>query len=162
MSELVVVAYDDEETAEKVLDTLARLQKEYLVDLEDAVYVTKGADGRVKLHQSMNMTGAGAAGGALWGGLIGLLFFMPLVGAAIGAGAGALGGKLSDIGVDDRFAKDLAQRLQPGTSAVLVLVRRSTPDKVLPELQQYGGQVLQTSLPHDAEQRLRAALAQGQ
>jgi uncharacterized membrane protein len=162
MSELVVVAYDDEETAEKVLDTLARLQKEYLIDLEDAVYVTKGADGRVKLHQSMNMTGAGAAGGALWGGLIGLLFFMPLVGAAIGAGTGALGGKLSDIGVDDRFAKDLGQRLQPGTSAVLVLVRRSTPDKVLPELQQYGGQVLQTSLPHDAEQRLRAALAQGQ
>lgn len=162
MSELVVVAYDDEETAEKVLDTLARLQKEYLIDLEDAVYVTKGADGRVKLHQSMNMTGAGAAGGALWGGLIGLLFFMPLVGAAIGAGTGALGGKLSDIGMDDRFAKDLGQRLQPGTSAVLVLVRRSTPDKVLPELQQYGGQVLQTSLPHDAEQRLRAALAQGQ
>jgi uncharacterized membrane protein len=161
MSNLVVVAYDDEQTAERVLDTLGRLQKDYLIDLEDAVYVTKGQDGTVKLHQSMNLAGAGAASGALWGGLIGLLFFMPVVGAAIGAGTGALGGKLTDIGVDDRFAKDLGERLRPGTSAVLALVRRSTPDKVLPELQQYGGQVLQTSLPHDAEERLRAALAQG-
>lgn len=124
--------------------------------------MTKGQDGRVKLHQSMNLTSTGAASGALWGSMIGLLFFMPVVGAAIGAGAGALGGKLSDIGVDDRLAKDLGERLQPDTSAVLALVRRSTPDKVLPELQQYGGHVLQTSLPHDAEERLRAALAQGQ
>ena len=159
MSNLVAIAYDDESTAEKVLEALRRMQVEHLVDLEDAVWVTHSPDGKVKLHQSVNRTAAGAAGGALWGTLLGMLFFMPLVGLAIGAGTGAMAGKLSDVGVDDGLAKTLGEKLTPGTSALLVLVRSATADKVLPELRQFGGHLIQTSLPSGAEAKLRAALA---
>jgi uncharacterized membrane protein len=159
MSHLVAVAYDDERTAETVLEALRRLQAEHLVDLEDAVWVTHAPDGRVRLHHSVDTTAAGAAGGALWGTLIGMLFFMPLVGLALGAGTGALAGKLTDAGVDDGLARTLGQKLQPGTSALMVLVRSVTADKVLSELRRYGGHLIQSSLPAGAESKLRKALA---
>ena len=115
--------------------------------------------GRSSSIQSFSPTGAGAAGGALWGGLIGLIFLAPLLGAAIGAAAGGAAGALTDVGVDDKFMKELGQKLEPGGAALIVLVRRSTPDKVLPEIQKYGGHVLQSSLSTEAEERLEAALA---
>jgi uncharacterized membrane protein len=158
MSDLVAVAYDSESTAREVLDTLRRLQTEHVVELEDAVVVTKNDEGKIKLHQSFSPAGAGAAGGALWGGLIGLIFLAPLLGAAIGAAAGGAAGALTDVGVDDKFMKELGQKLEPGSAALIVLVRRSTPDKVLPEIQKYGGHVLQSSLSSEAEERLEAAL----
>jgi uncharacterized membrane protein len=101
---------------------------------------------------------AGAAGGALWGGLIGLLFLAPLLGMAVGAAAGGAAGALSDVGVDDRFLKDLGAKLAPGSAALIVLVHRSTPDKVLPEISRFGGEVIQSSLSDDAEAQLQAAL----
>jgi uncharacterized membrane protein len=161
MSNLIVVAYPDEYRAAEVLAALRRLNKEYLVDLDDACYVTKDASGKIKLHQNTSLTGAGAAWGGLWGMLIGLLFFVPFLGLAIGAGLGALSGKLSDYGIDDKFAKQIAATLQPNTSAIFMLVRRATPDKVIPELSQYGGTILQTSLPKETEEKLQEALKQG-
>jgi uncharacterized membrane protein len=161
MSNLIVVAYPDEFRAEEVLAALHRLQKAYLVDLDDACYVTKDARGKLKLHQNTNLAGAGAAFGGMWGLLIGLLFFVPFIGLAIGVGLGALSGKLSDYGIDDKFAKELAATMQPKSSAIFVLVRRSTPEKVIPELAVYGGKVLQTSLPKETEAKLQAALDQG-
>jgi len=159
VSNLIVVAYPDEKRAAEVMAALQRLQKEYLLDLEDAVYVVKDREGRLSLHQSQNIAAAGAAGGALWGMLFGLLFFIPLAGMAIGAGAGWLAGKLADYGIDDAFVKQVSDNLKPGTSAIFAVVRRSTPEKVLPELSRFGGTVLRTSLTPDAEDRLRAALA---
>jgi uncharacterized membrane protein len=161
MSNLIVVAYPDEYRAAEVLAALRRLNKEYLVDLDDACYVTKDAGGKIKLHQNTSLTGAGAAWGGMWGMLIGLLFFVPFLGLAIGAGLGALSGKLSDYGIDDKFAKQIAATLQPNTSAIFMLVRRATPDKVIPELSQYGGTILQTSLPKETEAKLQEALKQG-
>src|SRR3954447_20114602 len=155
MSTLVAIAYPDQATAEEVLGTLSRLQTEHAIQLEDAVVVTRQQDGKVKLHQSKKLAAGGAAGGALWGGLIGLIFFVPLLGMAVGAASGAAAGALSDIGVDDGFLKDLGAKLQPGGAAVIVLVHRSTPDKVLPEIARFGGEVIQTSLSDEAEQRLR-------
>jgi uncharacterized membrane protein len=160
MGNLVAVAYPDEATAKEVLDVLGRLQTEKSIQLEDAVVVTRNQDGKVKLHQSMKPAAAGAAGGALWGGLIGLLFLAPLLGMAVGAASGAAAGALTDVGVDDRFMKDLGTKLEPGSAALIVLVQRSTPDKVLPEIQRFGGEVLQTSLSNEAEQQLKDALAQ--
>ena len=107
MSNLVVVAYPDEYRAAEVLASLQRMRNQYLIDLEDACYVTKDARGKLKLHQSTSLTGAAAAWGGMWGMLIGLLFFAPFLGLAIGAGMGALTGKLSDYGIDDKFAKKL-------------------------------------------------------
>ena len=161
MSNLIVVAYPDEYRAAEVLAALRRLNKEYLVDLDDACYVTKDASGKIKLHQNTSLAGAGAAWGGLWGMLIGLLFFVPFLGLAIGAGLGALSGKLSDYGIDDKFAKQIAATLQPNTSAIFMLVRRATPDKVIPELSQFGGTILQTSLPKETEEKLQQALKQG-
>jgi uncharacterized membrane protein len=161
MSNLIVVAYSDEYRAAEVLAALRRMNKEYLVDLDDACYVTKDASGKIKLHQNTSLAGAGAAWGGLWGMLIGLLFFVPFLGLAIGAGLGALSGKLSDYGIDDKFAKQIAATLQPNTSAIFMLVRRATPDKVIPELSQYGGTILQTSLPKETEEKLQEALKQG-
>lgn len=159
MSNLVAIAYPDVKTAEEVMGALGRLQVERSIELEDAVVVTRDDGGKVKLHQARSTTGAGAAGGALWGGLIGLLFLAPLLGMAVGAASGAVAGKLTDVGVDDSFLKELGEKLQPGMAAVIVLVRRSTPDKVIPEIQQFGGTVLQSSLDDDAETRLQEALA---
>ena len=158
MSNLIAISYDSRGTAEEVVGTLARLQKEHSIELEDAVIVTRNDDGKVKLHQSRNLAATGAAGGALWGGLIGLIFFVPLFGMAIGAATGAATGALTDVGVDDKFMKELGTNLQPGKAAVIVLVRRSTPDKVLPEIASFGGEVIHTSLDNEAEERLRHIL----
>ena len=161
MSNLIAIAYPDMNTAEEVMSTLGRLQVERSIELEDAVIVSRDGEGKVKLHQARSTTGVGAAGGAMWGGLIGLLFLAPLLGMAVGAATGAVTGKLADVGVDDSFLKELGEKLAPGMAGVIVLVRRSTPDKVLPEISQYGGTVLQSSLDDDAETRLNEAL-QGQ
>ena len=104
------------------------------------------------------MAGAGAAGGALWGGLIGLIFLMPLFGMAIGAASGAAAGALTDAGVDDKFMKELGEQLTPGSAAVIALVRRVTMDKVLDSIQ-IPGTIIQTSLDNEAEARLEEALA---
>ena len=135
MANLVAIAYPDEATAKEVLGVLGRLQTEKNIQIEDAVIVTRNQDGKVKLHQSMKPAAAGAAGGALWGGLIGLLFLAPLLGMAIGAASGGAAGALTDIGVDDKFMKELGANMEPGTAALIVLVHRATPDKVIPEIQ---------------------------
>ncbi|MEA2177988.1 MAG: hypothetical protein QOG77_1285 [Solirubrobacteraceae bacterium] len=158
MSNLIAVAYPDRGTAEEVLETLGRLQTERSIEIEDAVIVARDEEGKVKLHQSVKPAAAGAAGGALWGGLLGLLFLAPLLGMAVGAAAGGAAGALADTGVDDRFLKELGNKLEPGGAALIVLVHRSTPDKVLPEISRYGGEVLQSSLSDEAEQQLQAAL----
>lgn len=158
MSTLVVIAYPDLHQAEEVRLKLRKLQRDYLIDLEDAVVATKDAGGKLKLHQAVNLTTAGMASGGLWGALIGLIFLNPLLGFAVGAGAGALSGKLADYGINDQFMKDLAATLTPGSSALFVLVRKATPDKVLAELEGTGGKVLKTSLSDAEEAKLQAAL----
>lgn len=158
MSDLVAVAYDDPHKAEEVRLKLIRLQKEYLIDLEDAVIVIKDAGGKVRLNQSHNLVAAGAASGGLWGSLIGLLFLNPLLGLAAGAGSGALAGYLTDVGIDDAFMKRLGEELRPGSSALFLLIRRATPDRVVAEVKEYGGTVLRTSLSAEDEGKLRAAL----
>ncbi len=158
MSNLVVIGFEDEASAFEMRAELAKMQKEYLIEMEDIVVVTKDEDDKVKLHQAVNLTATGAVGGSFWGMLIGFLFLNPLAGAAIGAGAGALSGKLSDIGINDKFMKELADTFRPGSSALFVLVRKATPDKVLEGLKNFKGKVLQTSLTKDKEDELRQVL----
>lgn len=158
MSDLIVIGYDDPFKAEETRLKLAKMQKGYLIDLEDAVVAVKDRDGKIRLNQAYPLTQMGAVGGGFWGALIGMLFLNPLLGAAVGAGAGAISGALSDVGINDTFMKDLAQSFQPGTSALFVLVRKATPDKVLEELRGAGGRIIQTSLSHEDETKLQAAL----
>jgi uncharacterized membrane protein len=158
MSTFAAIAYDEPHKAQEVRLALVKLQQEYLIDMEDAVVAVKNEEGKIKLHQAVNLTAAGAVSGGFWGSLIGLLFLNPLLGAAVGASAGAVSGALSDLGISDDFMKKLADGLQPNTSVLFVLVRKATPDKVVDEIKQYGGTVLQTSLSHDDEAKLQAAL----
>jgi len=159
MSTLAVIGYDDPFKAEEVRLKLLKMQKEYLIDMEDAVVAVKDPKGKVRLHQAVNLTAAGAVSGGFWGSLIGLIFLNPLLGLAVGASAGAVSGALTDVGLDDNFMKQLAATMNPGTSVLFVLVRHATPDKVLQELQGSGGKVLKTSLSHDDEAKLQAALS---
>ena len=158
MSTLVAIEYDDPFKAEEVRLSLMKLQKEYLIDLEDAVVAVKDQKGKVRLHQAVNLTAAGALSGGFWGALIGLIFLNPLLGMAMGAAAGAVSGALTDVGINDKFMKELAANMKPGSSTLFVLVRKVTPDKVLDEIRGTGGKVLQTSLSHEDETKLQAAL----
>lgn len=160
MADLIAIVFPSEEKAEEVRQKILAMTKEYLIDIGDAVIATKTESGRVKLSQLMNTTAAGAAGGSFWGLLVGLLFLNPLLGVAAGAGAGAIAGALTDVGINDNFMKGLAEAdIQPGEAVLFVLVKKVTGDKVLAGLSGVGGRVLQTSLDHTQEERLRQALA---
>ena len=157
MSELIVFAFDNETGAAQVRDKLVSLQKQQLIALEDAAVVVRGQDGKAKVKQAVSLVGAGAMGGAFWGMLIGLLFFAPWLGVVIGAASGALGGALSDVGVDDKFIKEVGNTIEPGHSALFLLVRDVTPDKVLDEVKEFNPTVLRTSLSNEDEAKLKAA-----
>lgn len=159
MSDLIFIAFDSEQKAEEVRDKVLGMQKEYLIELGDAVVAVKDANGRIKLNQLVNTVSAGAWSGALWGGLIGLIFLNPLIGMGIGAASGALGGKLTDAGINDDFMKESAAALKPGTAGLFLLVRKMTTDKVLKDLQGVGGTVVSTSFDDTKEAALREALA---
>ena len=159
MSDLVFIAFPSEEKAEEVRKKVMAMQKEYLIELGDAVVAVKTADGQIRLNQLMNTTATGALSGALWGSLIGLIFLNPIIGAAVGAASGALGGKLTDLGIDDQFMKEAASALQPGTAGLFLLIRKMTTDKVLADLRGIGGTVMRTSFDETKEAALREALA---
>ncbi len=158
MSTLVVIGYDDMYKADEVRLTLLKLQQDYLIDMEDAVVAVKKQDGKIKLHQPVNLAGMGAAHGSLWGLLIGAIFLNPFLGAAVGAASGAISGALTDIGINDDFMKEVAETLTPGTSALFVLVKSATPDKVAEHMKGTGGHILQTSLTHENEEKLQSVL----
>ncbi len=158
MSDLIVVGFKDEFKADEVMSELRRLQSEYLVDLEDAAVVVRNQEGKVKIKQAQELVAAGAVSGSYWGVLLSVLFFNPIF-ALVGAAAGALSGALTDIGIDDNFMRDLGSTIEPGTSAIFVLIRKSTPDRVLADLSKFEGKVLRTSLSKEDEAKLQAALS---
>jgi uncharacterized membrane protein len=162
MSDLVVIAFPSEEKAEEVRQKLLDLQKNYLIELSDAVIAVKQPNGKVKLNQLLHPTSAGAVSGGFWGMLIGWLFLMPVAGAAIGAASGALGGAMTDLGINDQFMKDIGKTLQSGNAALFVLIRKFTADKVLEDLKGVGGTVLRTSFDHTKEEALQQALSGAQ
>jgi uncharacterized membrane protein len=164
MSNLIAITYPDQHRAAEVLATLQRMHAEYLIDLADACYVTKDKRGHLKLHQGQSMTGEGAKVGTQWGALTGLLLSIPLIfvpGLGIPVLA-AIAGHFSDIGVDDTFAKQLGEQLQPNSSAILALVKAAKVDEVLPVVATYGGTVLHTTLAPDAEAKLQTILDDGE
>ena len=167
MSDLVVLGFDGIHTADDVLNKLRSLQREYLLDLEDACVVERDKTGKVYIKQAVNLTALGAATGvsrgALWGVIVGLLFLNPLAGMAIGAitgaGAGALSGSLSDYGIPDDFVKRLGETISKDSSALFVLFKKMNEDKVLPEIERFKPRVLRTSLSNECEEKLKGAFS---
>lgn len=167
MSNLVVLGFDGLHTADEVLNKLRAMQKEYLIDLEDSCVVEREPSGKVSIKQAVNLTALGAksggVGGAFWGTLVGLLFLNPLAGMAIGAltgaGAGAIAGSLSDYGISDEFVAKLGETIPPNSSALFVLFKQITEDKVMREIEPYRPRLLKTSLSDEAERRLNTELS---
>lgn len=155
--ELVVLAFDSEDGALKMRDRLLDYRKQRMLQLSDAAVVIRQQNGQVKVQQLTNLVGTGAFGGAFWGLLIGLLFLAPWLGLAIGVAAGALVGHLSDFGVDDEFIKEVGNTIEPGHSALFLLVHKESMEKALEDLKPLNAQVLQTSLSKEDEAKLRAA-----
>ena len=159
MSDLVFIAFDTEKHAEEVREKVLSMQREYLIDVEDAVIAVRDDDGRVKLNQLIHPARTGAVSGAFWGMLIGWLFLMPVAGAAVGAAGGALGGSLVDVGInDDDMKRQANEALKPGTAGLFLLIRKMTTDKVLEDLKGVGGTVIKTSFDNAKEEALRQAL----
>lgn len=159
MADLLVISFPTETQAEEARTRIVSMQREYLIELGDAVVAMRKPDGSIKLNQIFQPTAAGAAGGALWGSLIGLLFLNPLAGAAVGAAAGAVSGRLTDVGINDAFMKDVAQSLTAGEAALFLLVRKMTAERVMEGLQGMGGRIMRTSFDETEEAMLRDALA---
>lgn len=162
MSDLIVIGFKDGFKANEVLIDLRKLEREYLIDLEDAAVVVRNKEGKAKVTQTQELVSTGLLSGGFWGLLLGFLFYNPLMGWAFGAAAGALSGALTDIGIDDNFIREVGNTIEPGTSALFILVRKSTPDKVLEDLQKFEGKVLRTSLSKEDEAKLQAALTKSE
>jgi uncharacterized membrane protein len=158
MAHLVVLGVDNRDDAERLFDLAGDLAKQELLQLEDAAYAYRDDRGKVRIHQAVSLTGAGAASGALWGTLIGLIFLMPVAGLAIGAGAGALAGKLADVGINDDTIKQIGGQLEQGRAAVFLLARSATVDRVIEAIRPFNPTVIQTNLTKDREEELVQAL----
>ena len=162
MGSLVVVGFSGVEEAEQVRRELIDIQREQLIAIDDAVVLDHDSEGKVHLRQAINLTAAGAVGGGFWGSLVGLLFLNPLLGAAVGAGLGAVSGSLADLGINDDFLREVGDTLTPGSAALCLLVRESTPDRVVERLRAHAphARLLRTNLSHTDEDRLRLLLEQ--
>jgi uncharacterized membrane protein len=161
MADLIVVCFDNEFKAEKVRFGLMEMQREHLIDLEEAAVVVHKADGSVRLHHNQHFTAPGLLTGGFVGTLAGLMLLNPILalfGMVAGAGLGAVVGTLKDVGSDDDFMQGVASHLKPGTSALFILAKLARPEKIVEELKRYDGKILQTSLSHGDETRLREAL----
>jgi uncharacterized membrane protein len=162
MSNLFVVAFNDEQGAEKMVTALADWQRQKLIKVDDAATFVKKANGKVKIKQAQNLVGKGAMGGAFWGALIGLVFLNPVAGAAVGAGVGTLigrrkGKKQAEAGIDPKFVKEVGDSIKPGGSAVFAYTREGVTDKILPQLKQFNGKLIQSSLTSEDDEVIREA-----
>jgi uncharacterized membrane protein len=161
MGTMTVWKFESAGGAQSALDLLERMQKEELIQVNDAA-VVYWAEGRKKpkTEQLRNMTGAGALGGSFWGLLFGLIFFVPLLGLAVGAAMGALAGSMSDVGIDDEFIRKVRDNVTPGTSALFVMTSNAVADKVLEQFRTTGASLISTNLSNEQEARLREAFAE--
>jgi len=158
MAELIAIGYPDETTADAAADEARRLAQDLIIEPDAIAAIVRDEDGTYHVHTSHHAVGAGATWGMFWGLLFGLLFFIPVFGMAIGAGLGALMGKVTKSGINREFEEQVRGMLQPGTSALFLMVEKVTPDKAIDAMSRFGGTVLKTSLSKEAEQELQDAL----
>ncbi|HTZ27791.1 MAG TPA: DUF1269 domain-containing protein [Streptosporangiaceae bacterium] len=161
MADLIAIGYPDETTADAAADEARALARDLIIEPDAIASIVRDKDGRYHVHTSHHAVGGGATWGMFWGLLFGLLFFIPVFGMAVGAGLGALMGKVTKTGIDRQFEEQVRGMLQPGTSALFVMVEKVTPDKAVEAMSKFGGTVLKTSLSKEGEQQLQEALHGG-
>jgi uncharacterized membrane protein len=158
VADLIAIGYPDEVTASRAADAVYRMAEDLVIQPDAVAVIVRDADGKYKVTTNHHAVGAGATWGMFWGMLFGLLFFIPVFGMAVGAGLGALFGKIEKTGIDKQFQQQVRDMLQPGTSALFVVVEKVTPDKAIEGLQEFGGTVLKSSLSNEAQAELQSAL----
>jgi uncharacterized membrane protein len=161
MADLIAIGYPDQATAAAAADEARRLARDLIIEPDAIAVIDRDADGKFHVHTSHHPVGTGASWGMFWGLLFGMLFFIPFFGLAIGAGLGALMGKITKSGIDREFQAQVRDMLQPGTSALFLMVEKITPDKAIDAMRKYGGTVLKTSLSKEGEKQLQEALHGG-
>jgi uncharacterized membrane protein len=161
MATLVAIGYPDETTAAAAGAEAERLAADLVIEPDAIAVISRDKDGKFHVTTNHHPVGAGATWGMFWGLLFGILFFIPFLGMAVGAGLGALMGKVAKSGVDKQFQEQVRAMLQPGTSALFLVVERVTPDKAVDAMRPYGGTVLKSSLSKEAEKELQEALHGG-
>jgi uncharacterized membrane protein len=158
MADLIAIGYPDETTADAAADEARRLARDLIIEPDAIAVIVRDKDGSYHVHTNHHAVGAGATWGMFWGFLFGLLFFIPVFGMAVGAGLGALMGKVTKTGIDREFQDQVRGMLQPGTSALFLMLEKVTPDKATEAMSKYGGTVLKTSLSKEGEKNLQEAL----
>jgi uncharacterized membrane protein len=158
MADLIAIGYPDEEMAKRAAEEVERLADELIIQPDAVAVIVRDQQGKFHVTTNHQPVVAGAYWGMFWGFLFGLLFFVPLFGVIIGAGLGAITGKIAELGIDKEFEERVRDLLQPGTSALFLVVQKMTTDKALAALGKYGGTVLKTSLSEEAERELQEAL----
>jgi len=161
MADLIAIGYPDEATAEAAAEEARGLARDLIIEPDAIAAIVRDKEGKFHVHTSHHPVSTGATWGMFWGVLFGLLFFIPVFGLAVGAGLGALMGKITKTGIDKAFQDQVRGMLQPGTSALFLMVEKVTPDKAVDALSKYGGTVLKTSLSKDDEKELQEALHGG-
>ena len=158
MADLIAIGYPDETTAFEAADEARRLAADLIIQPDAIAVITRDKDGSYHVHTSHHPVGAGASWGMFWGFLFGLLFFIPVFGMAVGVGLGALMGKFAKTSIDRQFQDQVRDMVQPGTSALFMVLEKVTPDKAVEAMSKYGGTVLKTSLSKEGEAELQEAL----
>jgi len=158
MAELIAISYDDETTAAAAAEEVQRLSADLVIEPDAVAVIVRDKEGKYHVTTNHHAVGAGATWGMFWGFLFGILFFVPVFGMAVGAGMGAIMGKVEKSGVDKEFQNQVRDMVQPGTSALFLVVEKVTPDKAVDGLSRFGGTVLKSSLSKDAEHELQDAL----
>lgn len=158
MPDLIAIGYDDTTTALSAMDEVGRLAHDLVIQPDAVAAVVRGEDGKFKTITNQHEVGGGATWGMFWGLLFGLLFFVPIFGMAMGAAFGALGGKLAKGSINKEFQDQVRSAMQPGTSALFMIVEQMTTDKALDGLSQFGGTVIKTSLSAEEEAEIQKHL----
>ena len=158
MADLIAIGYPDETTADAAADEARRLAQDLIIQPDAIAAIVRSEDGTYHVHTNHHAVGGGAVWGMFWGFLFGLLFFIPVFGMAVGAGMGALMGKFAKTSIDKQFQDQVRGMLQPGSSALFLMVEKVTPDKAVEAMSKYGGRVLKTSLSKEDEKELQDAL----
>jgi uncharacterized membrane protein len=158
MADLIAIGYQDETTADLAADEARRLAHDLIIQPDAIAVIIRSKDGSYHVHTSHHPVGGGAIWGMFWGLLFGMLFFIPVFGMAIGVGMGALMGKLTKTSIDKEFRDQVRDMIQPGNSALFLMLEKVTPDKAVEAMSKYGGTVLKTSLSKKDEQELQEAL----
>jgi uncharacterized membrane protein len=162
MSDLIVIGYDDKQSAERAGAVAERLHQREALKLKGMAVLYADEHGHNHIDTPKKLPGITASAGAVWGAVVGFLVLAPVgaaIGGALGAGAGGLWGSMRQHGIDDRFRRALDERLTPGHAALVVMASHIDEDEVSRELGAHSGQLIKTTLDEDTEDQLAAALA---